>query len=663
VTKTSVSEEVYLVLELVAREPGYPDASLRAWMGQPLPPATALLFALQIARGMQHATEMLPGFVHRDLKPENVLVGADKLPGTAINRLRVTDFGLAAVLESANLPTAEATHQPASETARSTHRSLLTEGGILGTPEYMAPEQWESHSIDARADLYAVGCILLEMLLGKMPVKAKPRLACRELHQSGQAAQKARSLHMPEEIKSLLSRCLAVNPEARFENWRDLEAALAAVYSGVTEQVAPKALPVATLGPAARVQAGWSYNAMGLAYKDLGKAAVAAGYFERAAQVAAEEGDPALRGTALGNLGLAYAQLGEVRRAIGYSEQALAIHREIGDRHEEGSILGNLGLAYADLGEVRRAISYYEQHLEIAREIGDRRGEGNALGNLGLAYADLGEVRRAIGYFEQHLEIAREIGDRRGEGQALGNLGTAYVQLGEVRRAIDYFEQDLEIAREIGNRRGEGQALGNLGNAYADLGEVRRAIGYYEQCLIIHREIGDRRGEGADLGNLGTAYAQLGEVRRAIGYFEQALAIRKEIGDIAGVATDSFNMALLHAQQGRAAQALPLAQQAAQIFAQIGSPNAQVAQQLVAQLQGGGRAPAPNAAQQAFEAFQRADSPAAMQAAVAQFPLLVEPDFIAAVAQAIAEQVPPEHRPAFEQRLAWLREIAQDPGA
>src|SRR5512147_2249047 len=86
----------FLVLELIAKEQNMPDASLRSWLipRRPLPIEQALLFALQIARGMQHASEKIPGFVHRDLKPENILVGADRLPGTNINRLRVTDFGL-----------------------------------------------------------------------------------------------------------------------------------------------------------------------------------------------------------------------------------------------------------------------------------------------------------------------------------------------------------------------------------------------------------------------------------------------------------------------------------------------------------------------------------------------------------------------------------------
>jgi len=96
-----IDSEVYLVLELVAKEQGRDDASLRSWLtpGQPLPLEQVLLFALQIARGMSHAAVTIPGFVHRDLKPENILIGADYLSRAPVNRVRVTDFGLATILQ------------------------------------------------------------------------------------------------------------------------------------------------------------------------------------------------------------------------------------------------------------------------------------------------------------------------------------------------------------------------------------------------------------------------------------------------------------------------------------------------------------------------------------------------------------------------------------
>lgn len=111
------------------------------------------------------------------------------------------------------------------------------------------------------------------------------------------------------------------------------------------------------------------------------------------------------------------------------------------------------------------------------------------------------------------------------------------------------------------------------------------------------------------------ATGDLGDARRAIGYYEQALAIAREIGDLDGVARHSFNMALLYAQQGETARALPLAQEAARIFAQIGhTPNAQRAQQLVAQLQGGGAVgggPSPAQILQQFEPVIQAVAAAA----------------------------------------------------
>jgi tetratricopeptide (TPR) repeat protein len=665
--------EVYLVLELIAKEQGYPAASLRSWLGQPLPVATSLIFALQIARGMQHAASRLPGFVHRDLKPENILVGADKLPAIGVNRLRVTDFGLAAVLETIGdrrlvtddeSTTQPLNHQPTNPLNHNSQpttfltRTQLTHG-IVGTPLYMAPEQWLGEPVGVYTDVYALGCMMVEMLTGQRAVAGESLTALQRAHCAGEARPVPPDL--PEAVRACVTRCVALEPGTRYATWDAVTEALVRTYGGATGQSAPVALPLADLSRVERVAHGWSYSAMGVSYLDLGKAQVAAGYFTRAREIGAATEERGLEGAALSNLGNAYADLGEVQRAIGCHDQALVILREIGDRREEGNSLTNLGTACADLGEFQRAIGYYEQALVISREIGNRLGEGYTLDNLGIAYKNLGEVRRAIGYYEQALVVLREIKDRHGEGAVLGNLGVAYDELGEVRRAIDYHEQALVIAREIGDRRGEGHDLGNLGVAYDKLGEVRRAIGYYEQALVVLREIKDRHGEGAILGNLGGACADLGEFQRAIGYHEQALVISREIGNLMSAAISSFNIALLHAKQGAATQALPLAREAARIFAQIGSPHAQQAQQLVAKLQRGGVAtnqPDADPTQQAFKAFLEARSLEEMWRVTSQFPFIIEPGFIAAVEQIIAQQVPPQLQPVFQQRLAWLRQIA-----
>jgi tetratricopeptide (TPR) repeat protein len=584
VSQTGVGPEVYLVLELVAKEEGHQDASLRSWLipGRPLPVEQALLFALQIARGIAHAGSVIPSFVHRDLKPENVLVGADKLSNAAVNRLRVTDFGLAAVLQEAG-SRLQVIEEEIQGGRMQLGRTQLTRG-VVGTPPYMAPEQWRGEDVTVQTDVYALGCILYEMLAGQRAVEGNSLAALERAHCDGKTRPLPDSL--PEVVKETVADCLEVEPELRYAGWGALEEALAAAYARVTGRVAPAPALAQALDLAERVAVGWSYSEIGLSYLDIGKVKVALGYFEQAREVGRSEGERHLEGAGSTGLGLAYADLGDVHRAIRCYEQALAIDREIGDRRGEGADLGNLGNAYIALGDARRAIEFYERQLEITREIGDRRGEQNAFGGLGNAYVDLGDLRQAIKFFEQRLAIAREIGDRRGEGNALGDLGNAYADLGDSRRAIRFHKQALTISRETGDRRGEGADLGNLGAAYFDLGDAQRAIGFHEKALVIHREIGDRYGEGNVLGNLGNAYAHLGDLQQAIDFYEQALAVRREIRDMMGVARDSYNMALLYARQGERDQALHRAQQAAEIWRKLESSYAQQAQQLMALIRG-----------------------------------------------------------------------------
>jgi len=558
--------EVFLVLELIAKEQGRDDASLRAWLtpGHPLPVEQALLFALQIARGMKHATDVIPGFVHRDLKPENILVGADRLSEATANRLRVTDFGLAAVLESASERVSESAMRDTEHAIRNTQ---LTHG-IVGTPVYMAPEQWQGQPVTAVTDVYALGCMLYEMLAGQRAVSGHSPTALQRAHCGGDLRPLPESL--TPTVSQIVARCLAMEPGERYGDWGRVEATLAAAYADLVDWPAPQPEPVAVVSRAERVAAGWSYNAIGISYSDIGKAEVAAGYFERAREMGSTEGEQPLEGAALGNLGLAYAALGDTRGAIQLHEQALVIRREIGDRHGEGATLANLGGAYRLLGNARRAIVYYQQALPILRDLEDRHAEGVALGNLGLAYTDLGEAQQAVGYFKQQLGISREIRDRRGEGKALGNLGSACKNLGNARRAIGNYEQCLAIAREIGDRRGEGNALGNLGLAYAALGDARRAIQFHKQALKITREIGDRRGEESALGDLGSAYLRLDDPRRAIKYFELALAIDREIEDRRGEGADLGNIGSAYLQLGDARRAIGCYEQHLEIAREIG---------------------------------------------------------------------------------------------
>jgi eukaryotic-like serine/threonine-protein kinase len=141
--------DMCLVMELVEGE------TLRAALQRikPFPPHGVVEIAGQIAAGLACAHGF--GVVHRDFKPENVML--TWLPG---NRpwIKILDFGMARILVG------------------STGTPLTRKGAIFGTPEYMPPEQAMGQPVDARADQYAFGVIVFEMLAGKRPFKAKTAL-------------------------------------------------------------------------------------------------------------------------------------------------------------------------------------------------------------------------------------------------------------------------------------------------------------------------------------------------------------------------------------------------------------------------------------------------------------------------------------------------------
>jgi len=118
---------------------------------RPLPPRKAVDYGLQIARGLAAAHDL--GIVHRDLKPENVFALND-------GRVKILDFGLAKLRQPPALG-------PSQTDARTQATTETGSGLVLGTVGYMAPEQVRADTVDHRADIFALGVILFEMLTGR----------------------------------------------------------------------------------------------------------------------------------------------------------------------------------------------------------------------------------------------------------------------------------------------------------------------------------------------------------------------------------------------------------------------------------------------------------------------------------------------------------------
>jgi tetratricopeptide (TPR) repeat protein/TolB-like protein len=181
-----------------------------------LPTGKAVSIAKQVAEGLAEAHDL--GVIHRDLKPHNIMVDDQ---GTA----KIMDFGVARSLGTAG---------------------LTAEGMMIGTPEYMAPEQVEGRETDGRTDIYALGAILFEMVTGRVPFEGDTALAVAFRHKN-EPPPSPRKLNpqTPDPLAQLILRCLEKEKEKRCQSADELLADLIRVEEGlpISERVILKARP------------------------------------------------------------------------------------------------------------------------------------------------------------------------------------------------------------------------------------------------------------------------------------------------------------------------------------------------------------------------------------------------------------------------------------
>ena len=162
-----------------------------------LSPGTAVSIARQIAEGLGEAHRL--SVIHRDLKPSNVMIDKE---GNA----KIMDFGIARSLAGAG---------------------TTAKGGMIGTPEYMSPEQVEGTPADERSDIYALGIILFEMVSGRRPFDGDTSLAIAH-KQKYEPAPDPRAINpqIQKELSRLILRCLEKEPAKRYPSAKALAQAL-----------------------------------------------------------------------------------------------------------------------------------------------------------------------------------------------------------------------------------------------------------------------------------------------------------------------------------------------------------------------------------------------------------------------------------------------------
>ncbi len=562
---TTDSGRPYFVMELVRGEPvtEYCDK-------HNLPVASRLELFAEICSAVQHAHTK--GIIHRDLKPSNILVTFED--GQA--RAKVIDFGIAKAT-AGNL----------------TEKTLYTEHrALVGTPEYMSPEQAEgSLDIDTRTDVYALGVLLYELLTGTTPFDSRklraaaageiqrilredepPRPSTR-LSQSVETVD-AVAAHRDTEPKKLSSalrgeldwivmKALEKDRQRRYETANGLALDIQRYLAGEPVSAAPPSAGYrfrkfvrrhrAAVSAASLVAAALVAAVVGISWQAR-EARAQRDKAERVAEFMAEM----LRGVEPGVArGRDTTMLTEMMNAaagrIDRGELARAPEAEL-------ELRGTIGTAFRELALHDEAARMLVPAVPLARGLhsGDSAEIAEAVENLAQLLNDRGDLAAAEPLYREALAMDQRLfpGDNAQVATDLNNLSSLLADKGDLAASEPIARQALEVRRRLfpGDHEDLAESLNNLAHLQSGRGDLQGAIALFREALAMSRRLypGDHPRVAGGLNNLSVLLKNSGDLTGAEPLARETLEMRRRLfpGDHPYVATGLNNLALILQERG-----------------------------------------------------------------------------------------------------------------
>lgn len=469
-TIQTINGRPHIVLEYISGADGL-GTDLRGWIAhRQIDVTLTLQFALQIAWAMGYAVKQRPGLVHRDLKPANILISVDGIA-------KVTDFGLVYSMADREIATGKRSAEESPDV------QLTRAGTIMGTAAYMSPEQARAETVDQRADIYALGIILFEMLTGRPPFSYLDWEVLVEAHLEETPhfppiAEKT----IPAPIREFTLHCLAKDANERPADWGATIRALTELYQAQTGEYPANILE----GEQMELQ-----DLLGKAYglAELGHVEEALKEYDQALQTYPTS--PHL----WARKGRAHRVAGQIDQAIESLEKALQLQPEFAWGWRQ------YGVALDMAGRRDDALNAFEKAVML------RPQDAWSTYNLAKLLVGMGRTEEALNYLHKTVETDPA------HAQSHNLLGELLLQTGQANDALAAFDEALKInplAPAVWRRKG---------NALRRLGRLEEAAAAYRQAAT-----SDRSADGAwKWYTLGDTLRELGRFPEALGAAQQAL--------------------------------------------------------------------------------------------------------------------------------------------
>ena len=555
--------QLFIVLEYLKGE------TLRQWVGAERRTADAILDKyLQAGRGL--AAAHAAGIVHRDFKPDNAIVGSS-------GRVRVVDFGLA----RKDTEIVEPSPRPASDAPKSEpgHDTPLTEtGSVVGTPAYMAPEQFAGSAVDHRTDQFAFCVSLWEALCDVRPFEGRTREQLAMRVAEGNPTPPPRDRPLPAGLRRALERGLLPDPDARWATMDELLDALQRHRSARGRWMRRAAIAVPVVGVAAA--ASWGRAEAPSVDRCVDGPALIAEVWN--------EDRRATVGRALRAIEVGYADATAERvdgLLAGYGEAWIAAHRDACEsalitRSQSPTVMKQrmrclderkrrldalIGvLEAADENVLRTAVPAASRLPEIdacadldyvAEEVPLPEDE-QAAAEVERIAADLaraealeaaGRASEALALSEKSLEAARELDYAPLRVQASTEVAKGHFSLGKYDEAVAAAYEGFELA-DAGSRREVARNLGILGYAMHQKGEYAAALAYRRKALVVVERL-----HGGEHPDVAMVHGRIGDTLKAQGKLEEAETHMLAMLDILSRSEEQdneINVALAHGSLG-----------------------------------------------------------------------------------------------------------------